>query len=628
MIPGSFLDRLDLWGVTLNGVYQPSVPGRGEAFAFPFLTVGPHKLALDNDAGVHGSIPPFPVQAEALLRHAIETVDTNKGPLLSSYTHMIQMPGVSPLPFTPEELDAEQLDGKGWRNYAVLTGYHQSYGCVWLDGWMMPVEPGTVWHIGQTFHNTIITNRNESFTVALEVRPFGIFERGGVEAAPVTITATCADLEQRHPLPGFDGVGSLADELVVTLHSIHPNGRQALLALYARASGTSLADCPVGWLMLTISGDEPGAMTATLSVYKGRVETLGAFEEQPLSPALSGDAVVVFAGTSFSEIDGEPDNILCTFSGQGEPVPPFELVSVQEYSHELLGRILNLAFRPSGDIAELTCDVTWAGTKTQAWSGVTSSGSVKGRQSGGGARIWFELVTPMNLSGTVSGESLVVGEIKFKADGAVVEHVEYRSHITRTSFVSTTKTEESNFDGSPDPTHPLGRHLNFGISTIGIAGASNSITATTNWETTLKVNDVTVDSSVRSSSATNGNAPASAQLTRPQSAAFSVREVYSKNSSELIANNRAWAVDSRPQTNHSQYVRWGNCNLSGTVQINDKSISSFSIAAREASPPGPVGANQLRDFNAHYDPFTESLVVSQIKPFLPESEMTLQLFYI
>ncbi|MVW75399.1 hypothetical protein [Pseudomonas xionganensis] len=631
MIGRTPLDKLQLWGVTLNGVYQPGVFSSDPQYDFAYLTVGAHKLPLDDDYSVSGSIPPFPLQAEQLLQHAVEFENVRKGSLLATYTHLIQVPDAPPLPFTPEELDAEHQQGKGWRDYAVLSGYHQSYGCVWLDGWPLPVARGAVWHIGQVFHNSIITDRNAPFTVTLQVRPFAVFERNGRAVDPVEITATCADLQQRHStVPQFDGVGPLSDELVVTLHSIKPDGRQALLALYASTAGASLADCPVGWLLLDITGDEPGSMAATLTVHKSREATLGDYTEVPLGPELAGDALVVFATTTFTQTEVAPGrfDVTCTFSGPAAPpTPPITSVHEREYSSENIGRLINLAFRPDGSIAELTCDVTWQGYVTQSWSDLTASGSIEGeyRVDDGGNIFGGGIV---DIGANVSGESLVTGEMKFKAGGVVVDHIEYRSLITRNSRI-TTADRSILGGGSTDPNGPLGRYFNLPISVNGSAFSTNIVTGTTEWETTLKVNGVTVDSNVRSAPAVRGlNPPLGTTLTRPQSVSFAVREIYNKNSSGLGVNDQAWAVDARPQTNHSAHIRWGNCSETGAVQINDTAIASISIADRHPNPTPAPSIYQLRDFAAHYDPKAEDLVPSDVRPSLPDNPVAMRLYYL
>jgi hypothetical protein len=261
-----------------------------------------------------------------------------------------------------EELAADALAGRSWRNDAVLSGARMHLYGKRLDGWIYCAPDGSRWLVS-TGPLCVGIQTDQPLSVTLSLTRFGEFAGGPAET--VNPIAALADLQQTEPDPTFpagtQAYGAVCD--------IRPDGSKALVMLYvpvvpfAQNSGFHpLSKRPVGWLELTLSGGV-GGITATLTVVRTRAQAFGV-GSWSISRAVyvqrwvADDALAIVDMGTYYEYTSTPQPLLTEPFGDGWTWLEGGGPSVQSFT----GRILALWYLPNGDLEEVTLDLSVTST--------------------------------------------------------------------------------------------------------------------------------------------------------------------------------------------------------------------------------------------------------------------------
>lgn len=241
------LDKLRAYGSTLHGLFDQTG-------------------AADGRVRMGGTW--FDLRAELAGDYSDRVVDAyayDYASLRNQDAHLLRVPDVAPLPFTPEQLTSELAAGRSWQNYALVSGAHFGLFGTRLNGWVWIDEQGARWHVAGGTFNNLQHDPQTALTLNLSVRPFG--ELGAAPVAPQLVTCTLADIGQLWP-------GGVADAYVwVRFACMSSHGRQALYEIYEPDNFGYQNRFPVGWLRLTLSNvSEP---TAVLEVLRTRTQAYG-----------------------------------------------------------------------------------------------------------------------------------------------------------------------------------------------------------------------------------------------------------------------------------------------------------------------------------------------------------------
>ncbi|WP_418338517.1 hypothetical protein [Pseudomonas citronellolis] len=174
-------------------------------------------------------------------------------------TYRHQVPGVAPVQRSEEELEADQAAGREWRNQTILCGRGFNLYNRDLGGWLYSAPDGSNW---------IINLEGETATL------FGVL--GGKSVVkPLTVTWPA---DQGQTSPAIPGAVVKRDNTPV---DISPAGRQAVLMLYMEEPDITIPPgtrpIPLGFLLLTVTGDRGAPFAATATVARTRAQTLGSY---------------------------------------------------------------------------------------------------------------------------------------------------------------------------------------------------------------------------------------------------------------------------------------------------------------------------------------------------------------
>lgn len=174
-------------------------------------------------------------------------------------TYRHQVPGIAEVERSEDELAADQAAGREWRNQSILCGRYFNLYNRDLGGWIYSAPDGSNW---------IISLEGESATL------FGVL--GGkqvIRSMPVTWPA---DLGQATPV--IAGAVVKRDNAPV---DISPDGSRAVLMLYMEDPDGTIAPgvrpIPLGFLLVTVTGDHQTGFAAVASVLRTRGQTLGTY---------------------------------------------------------------------------------------------------------------------------------------------------------------------------------------------------------------------------------------------------------------------------------------------------------------------------------------------------------------
>ncbi len=171
-------------------------------------------------------------------------------------THLLQVPDIGPVPFTPEELAAEAAEGRVWQNYALISGGNLDLFGKSLGGWVCIDPAGKRWLVRTSGFSSFMGGEvtpGESATFHFSVVPFGYLNEPA--AAAVEFETVLADVGQADIPIYVPPINSLFQ---LGINSISSDGRRVIVYIRNRWNfqGTRRA-FPIGYLLLTLSGDGP-----------------------------------------------------------------------------------------------------------------------------------------------------------------------------------------------------------------------------------------------------------------------------------------------------------------------------------------------------------------------------------
>lgn len=288
----------------------------------------------------------------------------------SKNLHLVRVPGVAPLDFSPEEEAAHAALGRAWRNYTLLAGTKMVVNGVQLDGWICIDPSGGRWLVRPVGLNNLRygdATIGSALTLRFDVVPYALI--GHPMATPVTIETTLADIQQ-------DGE-TLGGEPKVRMrpHSIASHGRSVLIALYPKGDLANVNDFACGWLKLELTGDGPSFGLA-LTVIHSRTEALGS----TVVSDVSDRAGYKLAGSFGYSIVGRV--MTATMVGidlQPAPIgsPAQWPVGTRTVTSSRAGRVVGMIYDDEDEIVTLSADQTWTLSETYDTPAfVSASGSL------------------------------------------------------------------------------------------------------------------------------------------------------------------------------------------------------------------------------------------------------------
>lgn len=181
-------------------------------------------------------------------------------------TLLQRMPWAQSISPSPEDVEA----GRQWTDYALLCGGRKQLHGQELSGWIYAAPDGTPWWIDvSSLYSRSITS---GFAATWRARPFGRIGKG----------ATWRSFEVLLPDTG-QSTPSLTGTLSAYLHDITPDGSKAIFEILLRPSsspgGSINRVFPVGYWLLTLSGQPGEDLVADLSVLVTRAEALGSVSD-------------------------------------------------------------------------------------------------------------------------------------------------------------------------------------------------------------------------------------------------------------------------------------------------------------------------------------------------------------
>lgn len=332
-----------VWGFPWHG--RLSSPGFG-----PTLRIG------DSGPELSLSDPVFPEGLQgALDQYAGGPFGTPPEEILS--VHVVRVPGVPNLEFTPEEIADHTAKGRAWRNHALLCGSGLRLNGRELGGWVCIDSAGERWLIKPTGSPSLLFGNatiGSSLTLSFSVVPFGYI--GQPPAAPITISGTLSDIQQ--------GGETLGGEPRVRMRpaSISSNGRVVIVALYPKGTSATTSDFACGWLRLELTGTGP-SFAVSLTVIYSRTESLGVLESSDVDTIaghwLTYDVPATAAGLTIS---GTCEGIGFYNPGLARDTWP---IGRRTMISNRIGRILSLVFDEVDTLVTVTADLKWQ--RIQDW---------------------------------------------------------------------------------------------------------------------------------------------------------------------------------------------------------------------------------------------------------------------
>ena len=288
----------------------------------------------------------------------------------SKNLHLVRVPGVAPLAFTPEEEAAHAALGRAWRNCTLLAGTKMVVNGVQLDGWICIDPSGGRWLVRPVGLNNLRygdATIGSPLTLRFDVVPYALI--GNPLATPVTIETTLADIQQ-------DGE-TLGGEPKVRMrpHSIASHGRSVLIALYPKGDFATVNDFACGWLKLELTGDGPSFGLA-LSVIHSRTQALGTTVVSDVNERVGYKLAGAF---SYSIVDrvmtGTMSGIALQTPTPGSPGQwP---AGTRTVTSSRTGRVLGLIYDDADEIVTFSADQTWTLSETYiAPTFVSATGSL------------------------------------------------------------------------------------------------------------------------------------------------------------------------------------------------------------------------------------------------------------
>ena len=273
-----------------------------------------------------------------------------------SYVHLLQVPGTPPLDMSPEEIGAEQVQGRNWLDHALIAGPRQGLFSYALNGWVHIDELGQRWYVKAPGLHMASLMPSDPLELALEVRPFGYLDQP--PADPVLLNAELLDIGQVPVDPDLNLPPSQG--LRVLIHSISPDGRQVILAVTVAYPATPSDQSPyfwlpVGWLCITLEGSGP-EFDVQVEVLYTRDQTMGTKTDT--------QSTVLGRVPHLLELDysitGTAPNLRQHLVPSGgieylDASLPTEAGSQQRYLAHM-GRVCNLAFSNTGALVTTTAD--------------------------------------------------------------------------------------------------------------------------------------------------------------------------------------------------------------------------------------------------------------------------------
>lgn len=337
------LDILERWGCTFHGLLTRS-PTRQ-------IKMGEYQHGFGLDEMFDGQ---FGTDVEFLMAQS-------PGPFQIGQhsAHLLKLAVPTPLELTPEQIDAEQAQGRNWLDHAIVYGGRNILFGHALDGWVCVDATGARWHIkpvAGTIHHGLLAI-DAPLTVALDVRPFGYL--GEPTADPVRLEQVMPSIGQvsADPVQAYLGVPVRS---VIT--AIHPQGREALVALFPpdkRIPYSSENGMPIGWLRIELIGDGPDFELQATVLYS-RDQALGEFEEDIDNSAWLLQGMQPEFETTVEMHDG---NTRLVATPTGELLPSSSPGA--QYGHRHLrrshtGRVCQVSYNRAGERVTLTADLELA----------------------------------------------------------------------------------------------------------------------------------------------------------------------------------------------------------------------------------------------------------------------------
>lgn len=276
----------------------------------------PSSDVLAKHTGIIGTPYHGPVQGGVLALPNATTMTYQQPdtlhPDLACTAHLVQRPGVAAVTRSVDELAADILAGREWRNKSMLSGSRlQMYGQN-LDGWIYIDSAGDRWLVKFTpALSTISLSFNvPELALTLSFTRFGAF---GKDPDATTRAAGLTNYGQGGAaFAGFpSGAGSTETITtgLIAIDGIYSDGSKVALVICRFRPGYIAAGqgedvCyrhPLGWVEVAISG--PGSSpTITTTILKTREETLQVIEETDVfttslysAPALAPDGAGISA---------------------------------------------------------------------------------------------------------------------------------------------------------------------------------------------------------------------------------------------------------------------------------------------------------------------------------------------
>lgn len=281
-------------------------------------------------------------------------------------TYRVAVPGLPDVSRTPDELAADAVAGREWRNEALLSGGRfQLYGKQ-LDGWIYIDTAGDRWLVTcSTFNESALYPFNAAFNATLVLSRFGDF---GAAAETYSYPISLSDWQQTGAVFFSESGGSPSTVTSgrLTVDAIKSDGSAAVVMVHLRRvlapSVDPMVRWPLGFLEINLSGPGSSA-TAAITVIRSRAQTLQLVRSFDAPPSW-------YAGW----YNGPPNYNPPPWRVQpiDTPTPPGE-GNFNEHGGRRLAifsgevsidirRLLAVWYSPAGDLIDVAFRVEWAGS--------------------------------------------------------------------------------------------------------------------------------------------------------------------------------------------------------------------------------------------------------------------------
>lgn len=340
------LDELKRWGYSLHGLLSATDPRT--------VQMGSYTHGFGDDQTFSAELGNSYARMFDRLR-----VPQGFGEWPVGCVHLLQLIDPPEVGLTPEQLDAEQADGRSWQDYALINGVGQMLFGFELDGWVCIDGEGARWHIKSVGAQLHLGQYNPGamMEVRLEVRPFGYLD--AEPAIPVLLEFDLVDLGQvpANPSIAFPGM-----PLVSVITAISPQGRDVIVALMAGNDQVLGRErrLPLGWLRFTLGGDGPNFDLAGEVLYT-REEALGVVAEDRQENQWRSVSIDPVLSTELVDLGGGLRRLVATPTGAMDGTEGVFVGAAQvgheHYYRTHTGRVCQVSYASDGTLTTITADV-------------------------------------------------------------------------------------------------------------------------------------------------------------------------------------------------------------------------------------------------------------------------------